>query len=238
MTTVGPRARNALARLNTVWHQGEHMLITGPAGSGKTALCRQIIQLRLDRGGCVVVFIAKLRPDSTIVNDYRGFVRWKTWKARPTITDNKIIFWPDVEGKTVREAKEIMKREYQHALDEISKSGKWTVVIDEGLFTTSSTGLNLGDMISSMFQLIRSSKGTMICLAQRPAHLPLAIYANIDNAFVGRASEASDLKRLGDLDTNLSGKELQQMISSNGKHDFIWIPVSSGGLPERINLQR
>lgn len=234
----GPQFRNQMSRLNQVWNQGDHVLVTGGTGSGKTALARHLVQLRLDRGGSVVVFIAKLQPDETITDYYKGFTRWKTWKKRPSLTDNRIIFWPDVEGKSAREAKEIMKREYENALDEISKVGKWTVLIDEGLFTTSPNGLNLGSALSSMYQLIRSGKGTMITLAQRPAHLPLAIYANISHAFVGRASEAADLKRLGDLDTQMSSKELQRMISSNGKHDFTWIPVSTNGLPERVNLSK
>lgn len=233
---VGPTARRQLARVSVVWHQGDHVLITGGTGSGKTQLARELVQIRLDRGGSVVVFVAKVSPDPTITQYYKDFVRWKTWKKRPNVTEKRILFWPDVEGKSYREAVAIMKREYTEALDEISKVGKWTVLIDEGLFTTSPNGLNLSTQISSMFQLIRSGKGTMIICAQRPAHLPLAIYANISQAFVGRASEAADLKRLADLDSSIPSKQMQTIITQNGKHDFIWIDISSGSPPERINL--
>jgi hypothetical protein len=111
-------------------------------------------------------------------------------------------------------------------------------VIDEGLFVSSNAYLGLSDQLGMMYQLMRSAKGTMVTLAQRPAHLPVAIYANIEHAFVGRASELPDLKRLADLDGPHSSRELQKVIASNGRHDFTWIPVAPGWPPEQVNLRR
>lgn len=235
---IGPQSREQLARLSVVWNQGDHALITGGTGSGKTLLARQLDEIRLRRGGSVVVFVCKLQPDETITEHYKGWVRWKTWKKRPNAVENRILFWPDVEGKSPEEAIEIMKREFSRALNEIGKVGKWTVHVDEGLFVTSPSYLGLGPVIGMLYALMRSSKGTMICLAQRPAHLPVSIYANLSHAFVGRASELPDLKRLADMDSVTNSKVLQRMISQNGKHDFIWIPVGVDWPPERINLAR
>ena len=95
----------------------------------------------------------------------------------------------------------------------------------------------MGNTLGLMYALMRSSKGTMITLAQRPSHLPVAIYANIQQAFVGRASELPDLKRLADLDGHTNSRELQRRISLNGKHDFLWIPIGTDWEPERINLR-
>lgn len=233
---IGPKAREQLTRMATVWNQGDHVLVTGGTGSGKTLLARQLDQIRLDRGGHVIVFMAKLQPDDTITKNYRGFKRWTTWHRHPTMTENRILFWPKVEGKTPTEARAILKREYRKALNEIGKTGKWTVHIDEGWWTCDPAGLGLRDEIGLMYALMRSAKGTMVTLAQRPAHLPVAIYPNTSHAFVGRASELPDLRRLADLDGKTSSRELQRMISENGKHDFIWIPVGTNGEPERINL--
>lgn len=235
---IGPRTQEQLLRLNSVWKQGDHCLITGGTGSGKTELARHLDEIRIRRGGSVVVFVCKLQPDNTILKSYAGWTRWKKWKKRPNATENRILFWPDVEGKTAREATEIMKREFEYALDQISATGKWTVHIDEGLFVSSPAYLGLGATIGMMYALMRSSKGTMITLAQRPAHLPVSIYANLSHAFVGRASELPDLKRLADMDSVTNSKTLQRMINQNGKHDFIWIPVGTDWPPERINLAR
>lgn len=238
---IGPRTREQFARLSTVWNQGDHVLVTGGTGSGKTLLARQLDEIRIQRGGSVIVFVCKLQPDETIHEHYSkrdGWVRWTTWKKHPNMTENKILFWPKVEGLSPKEATVIMKREFENALEHIGKTGKWTVHLDEGLFITSPAYLNLGPTVGMMYALMRSSKGTMITLAQRPAHLPVSIYANLSQAFVGRASELPDLKRLADMDSLTNSKVLQRMISQNGKHDFIWIPVGQDWPPERVNLAK
>ena len=234
---IGPRSREQLARLNTVWNQGDHVLVTGGTGSGKTLLARQLDEIRLRRGGSVVVFVCKLQPDETITEHYKGWTRWTTWKRNPLLTEQRILFWPKVEKLTPSQAVNVMRREFSYALDQIGKTGKWTVHIDEGLFVSSPRYLGLSDVLGFMYALMRSSKGTMITLAQRPAHLPVAIYPNLSHAFVGRASEVPDLKRLADMDGATNSKVLQQMIANNGKHDFIWIPIGNDWEPERVNLR-
>jgi len=233
---IGPRAKASLSQLSRVWKQGQHVLITGSTGSGKTRLAREVDDIRLRRGGNVVVFLCKTQPDPTIEQDYKGFTRWTTWHKRPSVKENRILFWPKVEGKSFDEAIVIMRREFKHAFAEISKTGRWTVHIDEGLFVTSPHFLGLSNEVGLMYQFLRSAKGTMIALAQRPAHLPLTIYSNISHAFIGRASEAADIKRLADMGGRTSSRTLQRMISENGAHDFLWIPIGTNADPVRINL--
>lgn len=237
MFQIGPRSREQLSRIARVWRQGDHVLITGGAGSGKTLLARSLDQIRLDRGGSVVVFVCKLQPDATILDNYRGWTRWTTWHKNPLVTERKILFWPKVEKLTPTEAVAVMRREFTEALDQIGKTGRWTVHIDEGLFVASPHYLGLSNVLGMMYALMRSSKGTMVTLAQRPAHLPVTIYPNLSHAFIGRASELPDLRRLADMDGAYSSRELQAMIRGNGKHDFIWIPIGMDWEPERMNLK-
>jgi len=184
------------------------------------------------------VFVCKLQPDETIQTYYKGWTRWTTWKKHPSASENRILFWPKVEHLTPPQARAVFKREIENALEQIGKTGKWTVHIDEGLFVAAPAYLGLGDLLGLMYALMRSSKGTMITLAQRPAHLPVAIYPNLEHAFVGRASELPDLKRLADMDSSTNSKALQKMIQDNGKHDFVWIPIGQDWPPERINLAK
>lgn len=234
---IGPVTREQLLRLRMQWSQGDHVLVTGPTKSGKTELTRRLDQIRIDAGSYVVVFVCKLQPDETILKSYAGWTRWTRWHKRVKPTENRILLWPRVEGKSVDEAMALMREVFEEALKEISKTGKWTVHLDEGLLLSSPHFLGLSDLIGMMYALMRTAKATMITLAQRPAHLPVAIYPNLSHAFIGRASELPDLKRLADMD-GPSSRQLRDVIMANGTHDFTWIKVGSKEPPEQVNLIR
>lgn len=234
---LGPVAKMQLARLGLVWGQGEHILVSGGTGSGKTRLTREIVEQRLQRGGHVVMLFGKMQPDETITKYYADFRRWKEWR-KPGVTDRKILLWPEMKGKTVEEAAEEMHRVFKDALREIGKTGNWTVVIDDGLFITSSAFLNLGNTVAMMHMLIRSANGTLLTLVQRPAHIPVAIYPNITYAFVGRASERNDVMRLAELAGREGSRKLAGIIQGNGTHDFTWITVGKNYTTEQLNLRK
>lgn len=234
---IGPVSREQLDRIARTWRQGQHVLVTGGTGSGKTVLARELDEIRLKSGGSVVVFVCKMGLDQTLAERYKGFTRWTTWHKYPSTVERRILFWPKVERKTPREAVALMKAEFTKALDEIGKVGLWTVHIDEGLFVSHPAYLGLSNTLGMMYALMRSSNGTMITLAQRPAHLPVTIYPNLSHAFVGRASELPDIRRLADMDGMTNSRQIRSRIQSLGEHDFLWIPVGHGQMPEVMNLR-
>jgi len=236
----GPRTREQLRRLGREWKQGEHMLISGGTGSGKTALARPIVQLRIDRGGYVVVLCMKPLEDRTIVEDYADFTRWKRWKKRPGPHENKILLWPDVsKAKGNRDRIiEIQREIFSEAFDGINAAGHWTVQVDEGLYATAASFLGKANDIAMGHAIGRSGNLTWVTLTQRPAHLPLILYGSASHALVGRTREASDLKRLAELGGRDGSRELARRVSELDRHDFLWVPVAPDWPSEVINLSR
>lgn len=233
----GPRTAEQMRRLRRSWRQGEHMLISGGTGSGKTALARQVDQVRLDNGGHVVVFVCKLTPDETITRDYAGWTRWKRWKKTPGPSENRILLWPDVEKvKGIENKRLLQKAVFSEAMDGLAQRGYWTVHIDEGLYVCDPRFMNLSKELAMLHYMGRSSKLTIVTLTQRPAHLPLVIYSSASHAMIGRSREQADLKRLSELGGRQSTRELSGMIDGQGRHDFLWVPVAPDWDPETVNL--
>lgn len=235
----GPVTAEQLKRLASSWKQGEHVLVSGGTGSGKTAFGRHLDEIRLSKGGHVILFVCKLSPDPTLVEDYKGWTRWTKWRKRPSPHDNKVLLWPDTsKAKTLIEARNIQREVFRDAIDGLSKAGKWTVDFDEGLYMCAPSFMGMADDIAMLHALGRSSKLTLITKMQRPSHVPLILYGSAAHAFVGRTRETSDNKRLAELGGNISAKDLSARIAAQGRHDFLWVPVAPDWDPELVNLRR
>lgn len=234
----GPKTLAQLRKLRSTWKQGEHILISGATGSGKTALARHVVEIRAANGGHVVVFCMKPLEDRTIVEDYKGFERWKRWKKRPASWENRVLLWPDVSKAKGDKDKilAIQDSVFREAFDGINHSGHYTVQVDEGLYTTSPVFLNMASNLAMAHAIGRSGRLTMVTLTQRPSHLPLILYGSASHAFVGRTREATDAKRLAELGSREGGKALGDRIANQGRHDFLWIPVAPDWPAERVNL--
>lgn len=235
---IGPETRAQLQRLSKEWRQGEHVLVSGPTGSGKTRLARELDQVRIDNGGFVLVMVAKLKPDKTITDEYKGFTRWTKMKRKPGPHENKVLLWPKLDGMPAREALPIQREIFSDAFDVLSQHGKWTVHVTEGLYTCSPTFLNKSADLAMLHALGRSADITCITEAQRPSHLPLILYGSASHAFVGRTRESSDLKRLSELGSKLGSKELGVRIAEQGRHDFLWLPIAPDWDAETVNVAR
>lgn len=240
MEKVGLRTRSQLQRLRNVWRQGEHILISGSTGSGKTALARHVVEIRARNGGHVVVFCMKPLEDPTIVTEYKDFERWKKWKNRPASWEKRVLLWPDVRSAKgdKEEILRIQSDVFQEAFNGINRSGHYTVQVDEGLYATSPTFLNMASDLAMAHAIGRSGRLTMVTLTQRPSHLPLILYGSASHAFVGRTREASDQKRLAELGAREGAKALATRIADQGRHDFLWIPVAPDWPAEPVNLRK
>lgn len=235
---LGPVTKDQLKRFGNSWEQGQHVFVSGPTGSGKTTLARQIVEQRIARGGHVIVMVAKPVVDPTILKEYRGWTRWTRMRKRGVApSDKRILLWPKVEGKPASEALPIQREVFAEAFDILSMVGHWTVQVDEGLYNCNPMFLNLAQPLAMGLNIGRSSNLTYVTLTQRPSHLPLVCYSSASHAFVGQHREMSDLKRIAAMD-GINSKEITRMVSGQGRRDFLWLPIAPGWESESVHLTR
>ena len=237
---LGPNSVEQFGRLAREWKQGEHVMVSGPTGSGKTELTRHLDEIRLNAGGHVLVMVGKLGYDETIAREYKGWTRWHDFrkgKRAVAPSDNRILLWPNTKGMKLKEARAHQREVFGEAFDILLSKGRWTLHVDEGLYTCDPKFLGLSDELAMLHAMGRSSGLTIITLMQRPSNVPLIVYGSASHAFIGQARERVDSQRLGTLQGNESSKELMQLVSTQGRHDFVWVPVGPDWPAEHINLR-
>src|SRR5712675_1398496 len=74
-----------LQRFRSKWKQGQHVLISGPTGSGKSYVAEDIKEIRQ-----YVIVIASKKNDETL-DGYSGFKKMATWP--PDWNTKLVLFW-------------------------------------------------------------------------------------------------------------------------------------------------
>lgn len=236
---VGQRTREQLIKFGANWNQGDHVLVSAPTNAGKTFLTSKLVENRLRRRGYVVVFVGKLQPDETLLNEYKGWTRWTQWKRRPGPNENRILLWPKTASVRGKDNKmKLQKTVFTQAFEDLLEVGRWTVQLDETLYMVSPEFLNLGSWVSVLHQMGRSAKLTMVSLMQRPSNVPIVVYGSAAHAFVGRTAGEEDRKRLSEINGAYDVRELSQRIASQSLHDFTWLQAGTDNPPERVNVLR
>ncbi len=147
------------------WHQGEHVGIVGPTGSGKSTLTAGLCSVR------DYVMALNIVDDNTL--DGTGWERRTKWplpiKDRDRIKDGKplrIIVGKHVRKRADREANRLM---LSRVMPDLWEHGNWTVVVGELQLLADRRFYNLADDAVEMMIAARKRGLSVVAELQRVA---------------------------------------------------------------------
>ncbi len=155
------------------WRQGEHVVIVGRTGSGKTYLINKLIQLRQH----IVMF--RTKPDK---NKFPSLVVTSRADSMHSFNGQRLLLEPDYKRQAI---------EGYHMLENAWQQGSWCVVIDELWYAEEQLGLT--DYVNRMLTQGRSKDISAVLGVQRPVDISRFALSETKHLFIFQ-TEGRDLK--------------------------------------------
>jgi len=196
-----------------------------------------LVEKRVNAGGHVVVMVSKMK-DPTFKNEFKGWDILRSWpKGGPKTWQNRVLLWPEPQA-TTRATIENQREVFGTALNEITRQGHRTVVIDESLWMNDPKLVGLSTEIGAMHYFGRSAGITMVDLTQRPAWIPVIIYSSVTHAYVSKTLHREDHKRLAELG-GIDGKEVaENLMRLPTRHDYVYLNPLGDASPVVVNTRK
>lgn len=191
----------------TKWKQGEHVIIIGDTGTGKTYLESKILPIRKH------VILLRTKPDDIKFDGFKKVTSQLSIGSIPFGVDGKRLTRWMLQPKFNDFGEQ--QREIARAFQMAWVEGGWTLVVDEAYYLTNV--LKLERPLNMLLTQGRSKNITAVVGMQRPAWISRFTLSQATHAFIFRC-EGRDLKNLADA---LSPKIVKPVQELSG-HDFIY----------------
>lgn len=209
---------DTVARMS--WEQGEHVVLVGPTGVGKTELGIDLLLRR--RWG---VFFNTKRIDAT--QDLllgHGFRRSRDGIINPQASARWIVS-PPWTRKSFGRTDEVHREIYSRALIEAFWQTAWTCLIDELEYINKDLGIV--KPVDKLLRQGRSQRNTMILGTQRPRNVTLHAFEQARHVFLWRQDDLENVKRAAEL-AGINRHEVMRIMPSLGKHDVLYVKKDAG----------
>jgi hypothetical protein len=193
------------------WRQGEHVLLAGPTGTGKTTVAHTLLDVR----EWVVVLAVKMHDD-TIKRfeegkkygrkEYKVIRKWP-----PDYPNRRLVFWPKPKAINNDGEQSILLFK---ALNSIYLAGGWCVYFDEAGYIAGSLGL--GKALGVMLNQGRSSHISVVATVTRAssvvARVPKEAMSQCRHILIFKTTNNDEIKTLASI-VGLDRRTMEYFIS-------------------------
>lgn len=201
--------------LSQNWRQGEHVVLIGATGSGKTRLLREIVPHRT----YTTILATKPYDDSmdeiAAEDGYTVFTEWPINLSAHAFP--RRIIWP--VATTVGSVQKTQKPAFKLVLDNVYVVGGWTLVIDELWFFTNV--LKFGPTIKLYLTQARSMHISLVQCAQRTAWVPVECFNQSTHHFYFRENDERNLSVISGICYPMRN-EIKAAVMDLPPHHFLY----------------
>jgi energy-coupling factor transporter ATP-binding protein EcfA2 len=211
------------------WHQGEHVLLCGPTGTGKTTVAHTLLDVR----EYVVVLAVKMHDDTIqrfLNGEKYGRKRYhliRKWP--PDYSIKRVIFWPKPTSITNDGEQSLL---LFRALNAMYLTGGWTPYFDEAGYISGTLGL--GKALGVLLNQGRSSNISVVATVTRAssvvARVPKEAMSQCRHILIFKTQNEDEMKTLASI-VGISVRQMKYLLSlleyhpaKNGKtfSDFLY----------------
>lgn len=201
------------------WEQGQHLILLGKTGRGKTTFAVDALERRHDqRKASVASFVTKKRDETSNRLLKAGWGKLTEWP--PTYAQRKrgrIVLWPDYTKASTYPMD--VRATFKEAFDEIMAESNWTLYLDEASYMVES--LKLRTSLDEFFTQSRSNGITLVAGSQRPVWVSRSMVSQHAWVCAFRIGDMEDARRAGEVMGDRD--RYTPIVNALGPHQFLLV---------------
>lgn len=205
------------------WQQGQHVILIGPNGSGKTVLNKHLLRYRQRRNGYLCVFATKPYDEelADLVTKFH-YIRVENHTNWGPTSYPRILLWPPAgRFADLRQQRQV----FVQALQGMWRWGRWCAMLNELRYLTEHLGLK--QELNTLYLQARASKFSLTAETQRPRHVPLEAFSQSTHDFFAACRDDEDLRRISGIG-NADTKLIRRTVERLDRYEFCYVNAITG----------
>lgn len=206
------------------WRQGQHVILIGPNGSGKTVVNKHLLLYRKRRHGYMCTFATKPTDEEleSLTRPPFNFMRVRSNREWGPRSYPRLLLWPPAGDFNNLAAQ---RKIFRDALQGMWQRGKWTACLNELRYLTEH--LRMRQEMNTLYLQARSAKFSLTAETQRPRYVPLEAFSQAAHCFFFACRDDEDMKRISGIG-NADPRRIRACVAQLEQYEACYVNAITG----------